>query len=181
MPVPQATLGRVAKLQPDATATNGVKVIVGGDGTRFFLIKDAAHLWGLWQGTNAGIEPVYVPLPGTKHSEVDAVIPWDGLMVVYLLSRVTVGTTNYHPLHHVELSAPQFKAQVWRGDIAALKQQDIVLVQQLTVLDRETDTLTARLDAVERALGSTGDPALEGRVVALENAIKGAGAILTGE
>jgi hypothetical protein len=140
------------------TQTNGVRVIVGGDGTRFFLIKDSNHLWGLWQGTQVGIEPVLVPLPGLKHSDCDAMIPWDGTMVVYVLSRVVFGTTTYHPLWHLELSAPQFKAPVLHGHLQALEQ---------------------RLDAVERAIGGGGDNlALEGRLISVEERIKAAGETL---
>jgi hypothetical protein len=165
MPVPQATLIRVAKLQPDATATNGIRVIVGGDGTRFFLIKDANQLWGLWQGTSAGIEPMYVPLPGIKHGDCDAVIPWDGTMVVYALSRVRVGDKDFHPLHHIELSAPQFRVSVSRAHLDGVYTQIGVFRQQIGALDAEIAVL-------EKKIASQGDgsdtAALEGRVTALE-------------
>jgi len=186
--VPQATLVRSALLQPENTPTQGVKVIVGGDGTRFFLIKDVDHHWGLWQGTSVGIEEVYVPLPGLKHSDIGAVIPWDGTMVIYLLSRYVFGTQTYHPLHHIELTAPQFKAPVWRSDLdplraqdLALRQQDTAFTVQNTALKQQIAALEARIKVLEAKTTQPHDEALAVQLATLAQRISNAGTALKGE
>lgn len=104
--------------------------------------------------------------------EADAsMIIHDNRIVIYYSARIG---TDPRPAHECEVSAPGVRRMPGMAHVSAIY-REIAVVK---------NNLTARLDALERALGNQSEEAptaaLEARVTALEGRQRDAGEILSG-
>jgi hypothetical protein len=167
--------GEIIPLQGLDESSFGVAAYMDGEGRRFVLIKDASHNWGLWEQVGNALEARVVPLPGGKDEADASMVIHDNLIIVYFAARLDSGA---RPAQMCEVVAPGVKRGPWMGHIKGIN-------KALGELQKNDATLAQKIVELERLLGSAGDAAIEGRVVALENqnaalgaALKAAGAVV---
>lgn len=159
------TAGPLIPLEDLGSSSFGVVVVEDGRGRRFVLKKDGTHNWGLWEQVGAGLVSHIVPIPGGKDEGDASLLILDDLIIVYLAARIG---DNARPAQFCEVTAPGVRRQPNMAHVAAIYKE----------IRTSVAALNARIDAVERLLGSVGEAALEGRVVRLEGKVKEAGAVL---
>lgn len=175
MQAPGITQGRFVPLQPDTPKCFGVVCEVDGGGVRFFLLKDGEDHWGLWEGTNGGLQARLVPLPGPKHHGDPSMVILDGQIIIYYPTRVTDTSGAPTPAHECQVFVPHARrppslahigavyAEL-RTSVAALSAQNTAQAQQIEALRRQMTDLERRFDM----LGKTTDPVLLARLEAVE-------------